>query len=103
MYFNFISSLSSSLFLPSLVSGNEFSSITGNNLIIPTDINTGMFAIMYLAGTRVFSNSWGTSNRNYDSQARQVDQFMWNHPDALVLFSAGTCSSCFIYSYRLYY
>eukprot|EP01032_Pedospumella_encystans_P022858 gene22858-25889_t len=69
--------------------GNEESSIDSGALIVPTDLNTGMFNIMYLAGTRIFSNSWGTSNRNYDTQARQVDTFMWNHPDALVLFSAG--------------
>jgi len=37
----------------------------------------------------VFSNSWGTTGNNYDSMAVQVDTFMWNHPDALVLFSAG--------------
>lgn len=69
--------------------GNQESSIESAALIIPSDLNTGMFNIMYLAGTRIFSNSWGTSNHNYDSQARQVDQFMWNRPDALVLFSAG--------------
>jgi len=48
-----------------------------------------MFNIMYAAGVRVFSNSWGTTGNNYDSMAVQVDTFMWNHPDALVLFSAG--------------
>ena len=79
--------LSHSFFLFFL--GNQDSSIDTGALIVPTDLNTGMFNIMYLAGTRIFSNSWGTSNRNYDTQARQVDQFMWNHQDALVLFSAG--------------
>lgn len=73
----------------SFLLGNQDSSIDTGALIVPTDLNTGMFNIMYLAGTRIFSNSWGTSNRNYDTQARQVDTFMWNHPDALVLFSAG--------------
>lgn len=48
-----------------------------------------MLNIMYNAGVRVFSNSWGTTGNNYDSMAVQVDTFMYNHPDALVLFSAG--------------
>lgn len=69
--------------------GNEDNSVDSGSLIVPTDLNTGMFSIMYLAGTRIFSNSWGTSNHHYDIQAVQVDTFMWNNPDALVLFSAG--------------
>lgn len=45
----------------------------------------------YDEGARVHSNSWG-SMRNlgaYDDAARAVDKFMWENPDALILFAAG--------------
>ena len=37
------------------------------------------------------SNSWGESDltNEYNTGARQIDQFMYNFPDALVLFAAG--------------
>lgn len=43
-----------------------------------------------LSAHRIFSNSWGTAGENgYDTNAHNVDLFMRNHPDALVLFAAG--------------
>jgi subtilisin family serine protease len=45
----------------------------------------------YKDGARVHSNSWG-SPRNlgeYDTFAARVDEYMWNHPEMLVLFAAG--------------
>lgn len=51
-----------------------------------------MFYPMYLAGARVFSNSWGSygSNANrYTSDSRSVDIFMSTYPDSLILFAAG--------------
>lgn len=39
---------------------------------------------------RVSSNSWGSAvNGLYDVNAMAVDQFMWNHPDFLLLFANG--------------
>eukprot|EP01039_Chlorochromonas_danica_P002662 gene2662-2907_t len=56
----------------------------------PDNINTHMLQVMYAAGARIFSNSWGSEGDNsYDTQAQQVDQFMFDYPDALVLFAAG--------------
>lgn len=69
--------------------GDEESSRPGRSLILPADLNTGMFAIMKLSGARIFTNSWGTSSNSYDSMAVDVDTFMWENPDSLVLFSAG--------------
>ena len=41
-------------------------------------------------GARIFSNSWGNqTTRTYDAHCVSVDQFLWEHKDALVLFSGG--------------
>lgn len=59
---------------------------------IPSDL-TQLFAQAYLDGARVHSNSWGVAasdgGRVYDSQAQQVDRFVWEHPDMVILFAAG--------------
>jgi hypothetical protein len=39
----------------------------------------------YVAGARISTNSWGTS----DTRAGEVDSSVWNHEDFLVFFSAG--------------
>lgn len=43
---------------------------------------------------KLMSNSWGSggSYNTYDLASRQTDEFMWNHPDFLVLYSAGNSS-----------
>lgn len=40
---------------------------------------------------KFMSNSWGSggTTNSYDLSCRQTDEFMWNHPDFLILFSAG--------------
>ncbi len=45
----------------------------------------------YAAGARIHTNSWGYRGHfgEYPSLSRQVDQFVWEHPDFLVLFAAG--------------
>jgi hypothetical protein len=44
----------------------------------------------YEAGARIASNSWGTAGRGeYTLRSQLVDQYIWEHPDYLVLFSAG--------------
>jgi subtilisin family serine protease len=44
----------------------------------------------YEAGARIASNSWGTVGRGmYTLRSQIVDQYIWDHPDYLVLFSAG--------------
>ncbi|MEO0174835.1 MAG: S8 family serine peptidase [candidate division WOR-3 bacterium] len=59
-------------------------------------INT-IFTWFYNDGARVITNSWGSSLNTYTSNARDADQFMWDHPDALVLFAAGNSSSASSY------
>ncbi|MFG3342271.1 S8 family serine peptidase [Glycomyces sp. NPDC048151] len=56
---------------------------------IPGDIGE-LFAEAYEAGARVHTNSWGAPLAGeYGQNARAVDEFMWTHPDMLVLFAAG--------------
>jgi hypothetical protein len=42
-------------------------------------------------GARIHSNSWGSTigDGSYDSQASEVDDFVWNHRDILICFAAG--------------
>jgi serine protease AprX len=56
---------------------------------IPPDLNA-LFQQAYLAGARIHTNSWGAPVAGtYPRNSRAVDEFMWNHPDMLILFSAG--------------
>ncbi|NOZ12625.1 MAG: S8 family serine peptidase, partial [Acidobacteria bacterium] len=63
---------------------------------IPNDLND-LFQQAYDDGARVHSNSWGlplsSGGYVYDSEAVEVDQFMWNHKDFLILFAAGNDGS----------
>ncbi|MDJ0657920.1 MAG: S8 family serine peptidase [Crocosphaera sp.] len=56
---------------------------------IPEDLSD-LFQEAYDNGARIHSNSWGSSNfGEYDRQAEQLDQFVWDHRDFLVLVAAG--------------
>ncbi|HEY6595875.1 MAG TPA: S8 family serine peptidase [Asanoa sp.] len=60
---------------------------------IPDDIAT-LFRQAYAAGARIHTNSWGAPTAGtYNANARAVDQFMWNNPDMLILYSAGNDGS----------
>ena len=51
----------------------------------------------WLQGARIHSNSWGDlqgrypggPTANYPQSARDVDAFVWSHPDMLVVFNTG--------------
>jgi subtilisin-like proprotein convertase family protein len=58
-----------------------------------TDLNP-VFQQAYTQGARVHSNSWndnenGAVQNNYTDASADVDEFMWNHPDFLVVFACG--------------
>lgn len=78
---------------------------------IPDDLNT-LFAQAYADGARIHSNSWGSGRQDdgsiggddaflglygngayvlgdYENGSYQVDEFMFGHPDMLILFAAG--------------
>ncbi len=62
-----------------------------------------MFQRAYDAGARVHNNSWGAENRLHQTQlgiapqyagqyfqaSQAVDRFTWDHPDMVIVFSAG--------------
>lgn len=72
-----------------LIAGGMWSQLL-NNMIPPQDI-TKMFLDAYNDGARLHTNSWGSAQNlgAYDNFAVSVDQFMWDHPDFLLLFAAG--------------
>ena len=56
---------------------------------IPADITT-LFHDAYMKGARIHSNSWGGGEPGvYDSQSRQLDQFVWDYPTMCILVAAG--------------
>ena len=56
---------------------------------LPDDIRD-LFSQAYNAGARIHSNSWGSSaDGEYTDDAVNADDFMWNHRDMLITFSAG--------------
>lgn len=60
-------------------------SLTG----IGADIGN-LFRQTYTNGARIHSDSWGSDSAGeYTVQCRQVDEFAWDHPDHLAVFSAG--------------
>uniref|UniRef100_A0A7S3JQM5 subtilisin n=1 Tax=Aureoumbra lagunensis TaxID=44058 RepID=A0A7S3JQM5_9STRA len=65
----------------------DFGDDTGA-LYSPSSLYLQMFTPAYDAGARIFSNSWGGGYEYYGS-AQDVDQFMYDFNDALILFAAG--------------
>ena len=65
---------------------------SGDSLSLPDDLNVH-FYWMYHDGARISSHSWGGSANGYTGEAMNVDQFMWNHPDFLILFANGNSGS----------
>ena len=64
---------------------------SSSNLKTPTNTATQGFQPAYSAGARIFSNSWGASPpyNYYDSDCGDIDSFIYENNDALVLFAAG--------------
>jgi subtilisin family serine protease len=56
---------------------------------IPDDLQE-LFEAAYAEGARIHSNSWGGGRFGaYDAQCEDLDQFVWEHKDFLVLVAAG--------------
>jgi len=56
---------------------------------LPADLNE-LYRQAYTNGARIHSDSWGSSvYGQYTTDSRQSDEFMWDHPDMLLVFSAG--------------
>jgi PGF-pre-PGF domain-containing protein len=62
---------------------------SSRTLYLPDDLSE-VFQAAYDKGARIHTNSWGSSlSGTYTEYSQQVDQFMWEHQDMLILFSAG--------------
>lgn len=58
-------------------------------LSLPVDLNT-LFFESQAAGADLHTNSWGADTfSSYTSNSEEVDQYVWDHKDFLILFSAG--------------
>lgn len=72
-----------------LIAGSMWS-FEERTMTVPPVLAT-LFDSAYAAGARVHSNSWGTNQGlgAYDDSAAQVDEWMFAHPDMLIVFAAG--------------
>ncbi len=60
-----------------------------NGVYLPPDMSD-LFRQSYAAGARLQSDSWGDRVAGaYTILSRQADEFVWMHPDMLLVFSAG--------------
>lgn len=58
-------------------------------VVVPANLSV-LFEDAYELGARIHSNSWGGfGNGSYMTSSKDVDQFMWTHPDMLIVFAAG--------------
>ena len=57
-------------------------------LQLPSPISD-IFEVAYEDGARIHSNSWGSLDSYYTSDAAVVDEFMWDNKDMLILYAAG--------------
>lgn len=56
---------------------------------IPINLND-LFRPPYNDGARIHNNSWGaTQNGLYSTRSRNVDEFVWDHRDMVIVFAAG--------------
>ncbi|KAJ0402801.1 hypothetical protein ATCC90586_004898 [Pythium insidiosum] len=60
----------------------------------PVSLETPGEAAMLLksqmkVGAKIFSFSWGTPGSDYSSQARDLDEFIYNNPEVLIIVAAG--------------
>lgn len=68
--------------------GNDTGDLVGLGLPVPRVLDR-LFDQEYTAGARISTNSWGSEGNQYDLLAFFTDRAVWNHPDLLVVFSAG--------------
>jgi subtilisin family serine protease len=64
-------------------------SANGESLTLPDDLNSGLFPHAHAAGARIHSISWGSDVPSYDLNAMEMDEFMYDHDDYLILVAAG--------------
>jgi subtilisin family serine protease len=71
-----------------LVVQSLYSPTQPGGLVVPTDLNL-LLAPPYTDGARIHNDSWGVPGNRYDTRAQTADQFVWDHPDMLVVVASG--------------
>lgn len=60
---------------------------------LPLDLEQ-LFDDAYAQGARIHNNSWGAlSGSEYRLRALEVDRYVWQHRDMLIVFSAGNAGT----------
>jgi subtilisin family serine protease len=65
---------------------------TQGNLNVPNDLYNQLFYPPYSNdNSRIHTNSWGTNINpgDYSSHSQDVDEFIWDYPEMVILFAAG--------------
>jgi subtilisin family serine protease len=69
---------------------------------LPTNLSQ-LFKQAYDGGARIHTNSWGSAVAGqYTSYSRDVDWFLYNYPDMIILFSAGNSGIDYYKPYPTY-
>ncbi|KAI8468820.1 MAG: ATP-binding cassette superfamily [Monoraphidium minutum] len=71
----------------------DLSTTAANEVGVPDDLDRDYFPLAYARGTRIHSDSWGSSVAIYDESAASADKFLFEHPDFLAIFAAGNYGS----------
>src|SRR5437660_1206330 len=65
----------------------------GNLGGLPINLND-LFEEAYQAGARIHNNGWGADvNARYTLDCEEVDKYVYNHKDMLILIAAGNAGS----------
>jgi hypothetical protein len=68
--------------------------VSGESSVLPPgNYYTGIFQRLYDAGSKIQTLSFGSESSSYTTQARYVDQFMWDNKDSLIFVAAGNSGS----------
>jgi subtilisin family serine protease len=73
--------------------GNQESSCAGTSgcsvsLETPAEVDDLMSA-QVAAGAKIFSFSWGTGANDYNTQTRDIDEYVYNNPEILIVVAGG--------------
>jgi len=71
-----------------LVVQSLYSPTQPGGLYIPADLNL-LLAPAYTDGARIHNDSWGSPGNRYDTWAQTADQFVWDHPEVVIVAAAG--------------
>jgi hypothetical protein len=63
----------------------------GGSVSVPWDLTTGVFQDAYNDGARLHNNSWSSTGSAgaYEAYANDVDEFILDNPDMLIVYAAG--------------